>query len=153
MAKANGSAYSNFMPNFDMSAYMPDISSMKMPAFGFDVNAMMQAQRRAAETMTQIGQKSMECAQHLMQRQGEMVRESLSEGAQIMSEVMAAGTPEEKMAKQSELTKAAIEKAIANSRELVEMLTEANRETAEMFSSHVSQTMNEMRVTAPRGQA
>lgn len=140
MAKSNGSAQPSFSPFMDMTKFMPD---MKMP--GFDVEAVMQAQRRAGETMTEMGQKALSSMQAVMQRQGEMVRETMQESAGLMSEVMAAGTPEEKVARQTDMAKTAFDKAMANSRELMEMMTQANRETAEMMTSRFTEAMEQMR--------
>lgn len=151
MAKTNGSAQSAFQSAFspfaDMTKFMPDF---KMPMGAFDVQAMLQAQRRAAETMAEMGQKAFAGMQAVMQRQGEMMRETMQESTGLMSEMMAPGSPEEKVARQSDLARTTFEKCVANSREILDMVAQNNREAADMMSSRMSECMDDMRNACTR---
>ena len=111
----------------------------------FDMKAMVDAQQRTAEILSDMGKKSMASMQAIMQRQTEMVRENMKETTSFISQVMQAGTPEEKMACQNEFAKQSFERAMSNSRELVDMMTKANQEAAETVSSHMGEMMTEVR--------
>lgn len=148
MAKTNGSAQPNFPSFMDMSKFMPDMNNMKMP--GIDVESIAASQRRNAETFSELGQKTFACMQALMQRQSEMMREGLKESAGLFNEVMAAGSPEEKVARQTEIAKSTMEKAMANCRELIDMATQNNREAAEIMTQRVSAAMDELREACQR---
>lgn len=145
MVKTNGSANQHYAaPDFskmmDLSKFMPGV---KMP--GFDMEAMMQIQRRQAEMLTEVGQQVLHNAQALMQRQGEMVRETMQETAQMFGQVMTGGTPEEKVAKHTEITKTTIEKAMANGRELAEMASKSNMAAAQALTSGFTEAMDNLR--------
>ncbi len=155
MAKPNSSANNSnseqspqngFAQIMDFSKYMPNMASVP----GFDLEALMQANRRNTELFTQAGQRAMQNMQAIMQRQQEMVREGWQETASLAAQVMAGGTPEEKIAKQTEVTKASIEKAVSNSRELTEMLTKSNIETAEALTSCFTEAMDTVRTACSR---
>lgn len=155
MAKPNASANNSnseqspqngFANIMDFSKYIPNMTSVP----GFDLDALMQAHRRNAELFTQAGQRAMQNMQAIMQRQNEMVREGWQETASLAAQVMSGGTPEEKIAKQTEVTKASIEKAVSNSRELTEMLTKSNIETAEAFTSCFTEAMDTVRTACSR---
>jgi phasin family protein len=143
MAKDNTSPFA-FSP-FDMTKMMPD---MKMP--GFDMNVMVEAQRRTAEALTEMSQKTMMNMQAVMQRQSEMVRENMKETSGFFNQVMTAGTPEEKIACQTEFAKASLERAVSNGREIVDMMTRTNQETAELISAQMGETMNNVRNVCKR---
>src|SRR5262249_17219980 len=62
-----------------------------------------------------------------------------------MREVMAAGSPEDKAARQTELAKEAFERAIANMRELAEMVTKAQTEANEVITKRGTESLDEMK--------
>jgi len=62
-----------------------------------------------------------------------------------MTQMMAEGGPEDKMAKQTELTKDAFEKALAHMRELSDMVTKANHEAMEIVSQRVAESLDELK--------
>lgn len=140
-SSANG--FTNIM---DFSKFMPNMASVP----GFDMEALMQAQRRNAEAFTQAGQRALQNMQAIMQRSNEMARESWQETASVASQIMSSGTPEEKIAKQTEVTKASIEKAVSNTRELTEMLTKSNMEAAEALTSCFTEAMDTVRTACSR---
>ena len=61
----------------------------------------------------------------------------------MMSELMAAGSPEDKVAKQAELVKLAFEKALSNARELAELVAKSNSEAADVINKRVSESLEE----------
>lgn len=124
----------------DMSKMMADF---KVP--GFDVEGMLAAQRKNIEALTAANQLAVEGLQAVLRRQAEIVRQTMEEASSSMTEMLAAGTPEDKVAKQAELVKAQFEKAIANMRELSEMIAKANGEAAEVLSARVSESIEEMK--------
>lgn len=139
MAKTSGSAQFNmnsFSPFMDFSKFMP---SSAMP--GFNLEALVAMQRQQAEAMQQAGQRAMEAMQALMRRQTEMVRESWQETSSMMSEIAAAGTPEEKVACQTAMAKNALEKCMSNGRELAEMVTRTNMDAVEALSQCLTHAM------------
>jgi len=138
--------------DFDMTKFMDptkfmDMSKMmadyKVP--GVDVDAILSAQRRNIEAVTAANQLAFEGLQAVMRRQAEILRQTMEETSAMMSEMMTAGTPEDKVTKQAELVKAAFEKAIANMKELAEMVAKSNSEAAEVLSNRVKENIEEVK--------
>lgn len=136
MATSNGNPFLDF----DITKVIGDF---KMP--GVDVEALIASQRRNIEAVTAANQLAFEGLQAAARRQAEILRSSLEEASGYVNQVVAAGTPEEKAARQTELVKAAFEKAIANAREVSELLAKSNTEAAEILSKRVSESLDELK--------
>lgn len=137
--------------DFDVSKLM-DITKLtsdyKFP--GVDMDQLLAAQRKNIEALTAANQLAFEGMQAVLRRQGEILRQSLEQANSLISEVMAAGAPEDKVAKNAELTKAAFEKALANMRELAEMVAKSNAEAAEVISKRVSESLDELKLAVQK---
>jgi phasin family protein len=59
-------------------------------------------------------------------------------------------SPEDRIAKQAELSKQALEKGIANARELTEMVTKANTEAFNVINKRVTESFDEVREFAKK---
>ncbi|CAK0753927.1 Phasin [Azospirillaceae bacterium] len=129
-------------PFFEM-----DVSKMlaefKLP--GVDVDAIMSSQRRNIEAVTAANQLAIEGMQAVVRRQAEILRQTMEETGAMLTEMMTAGAPEEKVAKQAELVKSAFEKALANMKELAEMVAKSNTEAANVISRRVSESLEELK--------
>lgn len=134
MAKAN--------PFFDVD-FSKILSDFKVP--GVDVEAVLATQRKNIEALTAANQLAFEGVQALVRRQSEILRQSLEQASHLLQEVLAAGTPEEKVAKQAELLKAAFERALVNAKELTELMTKSNHEASEVISKRVSESLEELK--------
>ncbi|WP_448208101.1 phasin family protein [Azospirillum sp. sgz302134] len=125
---------------FDVSKVLGDF---KVP--GVDVEAMLASQRKNIEALTAANQLAMEGFQAVVRRQAELLRSSVEEASNYVNQVVAAGTPEEKASKQAELVKIAFEKALANMKELSELVAKSNTEAAEVLSKRVSESLDEVK--------
>ncbi|MEI8395943.1 MAG: phasin family protein [Rhodospirillaceae bacterium] len=129
-------------PFFEM-----DVSKMlaefKMP--GVDVDAILASQRKNIEAVTAANQLAIEGMQAVVRRQAEILRQTMEETGSILTEVLGAGSPEDKVAKQAELVKSAFEKALGNMKELAEMVAKSNTEAANVISKRVSESLEELK--------
>ena len=119
------------------------LSEFKLP--GVDLDAVLQAQRKNIEALTAANRTAAEGVQAFARRQGEILRQNLAELQAQFSSAVTAGAPEEKLAKQTDLAKAAFEKAIADMKELAELLAKSNTEAAEIVSKRVSASFDELK--------
>ncbi len=133
---------------FDLSK---TLGEYKIP--GLDVEAILASQRKNIEAVTAANQLAFEGLQAVIRRQTEIVRASLEEAGGYVNQVIAAGTPEEKAAKQAELVKVAFEKALANVKELAELVAKSNNEAAEVLSKRVSESLDEVKGALAKAQA
>ena len=129
--------FSKFM---DMSKMM---SELKMPSINFE--AMMTAQRKNIEACTALNQAAFESMQALMRRQTELARQGFEEMASMMNAIMACPSPEEKVIRHAEISKAAVDKCMANAREIAETLAKCNHQAMETVSTRMNEGLEELK--------
>lgn len=132
--------------DFDVSKlFNPSKLLSDMRVNGFDVEAVLAGQRRNIEAFTAVNQAALEGFQTLTKRQAEMVRQSVDEANKAIKEMLAAGSPEEKAARQTELAKAAFERAVSNTRELTQLVTRSQSEAMDLLNKRVVESLDEMK--------
>lgn len=133
---------------FDMSKMLGDV---KIP--GFDMQAIMDAQRKNIEALTAANQAAVQGMQAVAQRQAEILSQSMNEVSSVAQQLAGAGNPQEMTAKQAELVRKAFEQALANMRELAEMVSKSNTEAFAIINKRVTESMQELKglVTPKQG--
>jgi phasin family protein len=121
------------------------ISEFKLP--GVDVESALASQQKNIQALTAANQLAFEGFQAVARRQSEILRQSIEQTTAIVTELLAAGSPEDKVAKQAELVKSAFEKALANTRELAELVTKSNSEAADVINKRVSESLEELKAS------
>jgi phasin family protein len=124
------------------------ISEFKLP--GMDVESALASQQKNIQALTAANQLAFEGFQAVARRQSEILRQSIEQTTAIVTELLAAGSPEDKVAKQTELVKLAFEKALANTRELAELVTKSNSEAADVINKRVSEGLEELKAAAAK---
>jgi phasin family protein len=110
-----------------------------------DVDAVVAAQKKNIEALTSANQLAVEGMQAVAKRQAEILRQTAEELQKNMQSLMENGAPDAKMVKSTELTKVAFEKAIANMKELSEMVTKSNAEAFDVINRRVAESLDEIR--------
>jgi len=118
-------------------------SDFKVP--GVDMETMVASQRKNIEALTQANKLAFEGLQAMFKRQVEIVRASFEESTSVARQLVDNGTPQEKAVRQTELTKEALEQALANSRELSEIIAKSNAEAFELLNKRFFQVLDEIR--------
>lgn len=131
------SKYMDVSKMMDMSKLMGDF---KMP----NVEALMACQRKNVEAVTSANQMAMESIQTFVQRQADIARQSFEAAMAMIQAVMNAQTPEEKMAKQTDAMKDAMERCVSNLKELTDMATRSQYQAMDAISSRVSESLDEI---------
>jgi phasin family protein len=124
------------------------ISEFKLP--GVDVESALASQQKNIQALTAANQLAFEGFQAIARRQSEILRQSIEQTTAIVTELLAAGSPEDKVAKQAELVKSAFEKALANTRELAELVTKSNSEAADVINKRVSESLEELKAAVAK---
>jgi phasin family protein len=140
MAKSNNPFEYDFSGMFDMNKML---EQYKVP--GVEMDKMVEAQRKNIEAITAANKLAYEGVQAIAQRQMEILRTSMTEASKTMQDLAAAGTPEDRMAKQAEVMKKAFETALANMKELAEMGAKSNTEAMETINKRVAESLDEVR--------
>ena len=134
--------------DFDFSKMMDPSKMMgDFKMSGVDMEKVVSSQRRNLEALAAANQLAIEGMQAVAKRQAEIFRQVMEESSAAMKSVMAAGSPEDKAARQTELTKEAFKRAIANMRELAEMVAKSQGEAFEVINKRVTDSLDELRDT------
>jgi len=136
----------------DMSKIMADF---KMPNFSmpnFNMDVLVKAQRKNFEALTAANQLAIEGYQAVAKRQADILRESMEEMSKVSRDLVAADqAPDVRVAKQVELAKTGFEKALANARELGEMLMKSNTEACDVINKRITEALDEVKHSVGNG--
>lgn len=132
---------------------VPDMTKMmegmKMP--GFDAQAMMEAQKKNVEALMAANKAAAAGYQDFFKKQMAIFEETMST-AQSQMGSMEAGMSPDAAAKQAELMKVAMEKALANMTELAEAAKKANEEAFAIVQARVKESLAELQAMAKQQQ-
>jgi phasin family protein len=132
---------------FDFSKIAGDL---RMPQF--DMEAAATLQRKNIEAYTALNQAAFESFQALWRRQAEMARQMMEETMQTFQGI-ASCPPEEKVMRQAEASKVAMEKCLANVRDIAETVAKCNTQALETVSTRMNEGMSELRGIIKSGRA
>jgi phasin family protein len=111
-----------------------------------DLDAVAQTQRKNIEALTQANQLALEGTQAWMRRNLELARQGMEDLQAMMSELTKPnGSMEDRIARQAEISKKAIEKGLANFRDLADLMTKANSEAMNVLTKRVTESLEEVR--------
>ena len=133
-------ATANPYGNFDFTKFMADF---KVPAF--DIDKVMAAQKKNIETLASANKLAAEAAQGLFERQTTIVRENVEELTAAMQELLSAGEPKDKVARQAELTREGVERAVVNLKELNESVAKTNGAVFEILNKRFVEGLDEVK--------
>ena len=129
------------LSKFDMTKMLGDV---KIP--GFDMQAVMDAQRKNIEALTAANQAAVQGMQAVAQRQAEILSQAMNEVQSVAQQLASsANNPQEMTAKQTELARKAFEQALANMRELAEMVSKSNTEAFAIINKRVTESLQELK--------
>jgi phasin family protein len=133
------------IPNSDsLRDFQKMLGEWRMP--NFDMEAVAAAQRKNIEALTQANQLALEGTQAWLRRNLELARQTMEDMQAMMSDMTKpSGTVEERLARQAEFSKKAIEKSLASIRDLTELATKTNSDAMSVLSKRVSEGIEEAR--------
>jgi phasin family protein len=112
---------------------------------GVDATALVESQQRNVEAITKINQIAFEGIQAIMQRQSEILRETMDETTKAVQSFSKTDKPEDVWAKQADLLKDSYEHGLSNLRELTELSTKTNTQAADLLTHRVADGLNELK--------
>ena len=132
--------FSDFFSKNDFSKFFENYQSMP-----FDVQGFMETQRKNMQAISDAQQVTVENLQVIAQRQSTILSQMVEDNAQMAKEMMAEGTPEEKIAKNADLFKGAYERSVKSMNEISDMLNQSNQEASNIINKRVKATLNEVK--------
>ncbi len=136
------------MPDFGEFSRM--FADMKFPAMP-DMGAFVAATRRNMDVLAAANRVAMEGAQAVARRHAEIMQQSMAEMAEAMQTLSAAEPPQAKAARQADLLKKAYEHAVANMKELHDLMQKSHEEAMGLLNSRFAEALDEVKALAGKG--
>lgn len=121
-------------------------------AIPFDLQAVLETQRKNIQALSEAQQLAVENMQAIAQRQSQIISQIVEDNSKIAQEIMAEGTPEEKIAKNADLFKSFYERCVKNMNELNDMVATTNQEASKIINKRVSASMTEIKSSLDKPQ-
>jgi phasin family protein len=137
--EANPSPFA--IKDFDVSKVF---SEMKIPPLP-DMEAVLAAHKRNLEALTDANRVALEGAQAVARRHMEIMQSTMSGLTSSLQNISMTDTPATRAAKQTDLLKQAYENAVANTRELGDLIQKSNAEAMQKLNTRFSEAMSEMK--------
>jgi phasin family protein len=113
---------------------------------GVDLDAVIASQRRNIEALTEANKVAIEGIQAVVRRQFEIGSQTVDEISTIVRDlVQPTRSVEDRVAKQAEYSKQAIEKGLSNALEIGELVKKASTEAVNVLGKRVAESIDEVR--------
>ena len=129
--------------DFDVTKMMADFRFRP-----FDVEALMAAQRRNIEALSQANQLAVEGMQAVAKRQIEVARQAVEDVSALLRDLAQPASPEDRIAKNTEFAKQMLEKSVNHGREITMLATKAGTEAADVLRKRATEGLDEFRELA-----
>jgi phasin family protein len=133
----------DFSKAFDPFQVARTLTGFKAP--GADIQTVMDGQQKNLEALQKAQQVAFSGTLALLQRQADMLRETLEEVARTTQEAAKGASPEDITAKQAAAFQAAMDRGFAILRELTELIAKGNSETFEVINKRFAEGVTEIR--------
>jgi len=133
----------DFDPSKMTDEFMKMAKQFKLP--GVDMDSLIASQRKNVEAVTAANRVAFEGVQAVAKRQAEILQETMNEAASALDTLLKSGNPTDAAAKQVEIAKQAYEKALANMRELAEMVSKSNDEATQAINARITESLDEIK--------
>jgi phasin family protein len=118
---------------------------LRFPALIPDTGALMAAHKRNVEVLTNANRLALEGAQAVARRHMEIMQQTMTELSEHVRELATAEAPQAKAARQAELVKKSYERAVANIRDLSDLIQRSNGEALAVLSERFTEAMDEIK--------
>jgi len=116
---------------------------LKIPSF--DVKKIMEHQQKNLEAMAKSWQAMAGGANEIAKKQREIFEEAVKDVTAMVQTYKPGGSPQEIMAKQAEFAKKAMEAAIANTRDVAELVQKSSAEAFRIVQDRMKESYEEIR--------
>ena len=120
------------------------MGEFRMPEM-MNLEAFAAAQRRNIEALSAANRVALEGARAVAKRHMEILQQSMNEMTDAMRTLATAEAPQDKAAKQAELAKSAYERAVANMKELGDLIQKSNSEALGVLNQRFTEAMEEIK--------
>lgn len=130
-----------FLGEFDVKKYVTDL---KLPATP-DVEAVLATYKRNLEALSDANRVALEGAQAVARRHMEILQSTMTGLTERLKDISTTTAPAARAAKQTDLLKEAYESAVANTRELGDLIQKSNTEALHKLNNRFSEALTELK--------
>ncbi|HEV7546765.1 MAG TPA: TIGR01841 family phasin [Reyranella sp.] len=116
----------------------------------FDMTKIMEHQQKNLEAMTKSWQAMAGGANEVAKKQREIFEAAVKDVTAMVQEYKPGGSPQDIMAKQAEFAKKAMEAAIANTRDIAELVQKSTAEAFKIVQDRMKESYEEIRTTVDK---
>ena len=116
---------------------------LKLP--NVDVEAIVSHHRKNLEALEKSARAGAEGASSLLQRQREMLQDTLREVTDMAQSYRTPSNPQEIIAKQTEFARKSFETALKNAGEVAELVKKSGTESVDILRGRIKEAMEEIR--------
>ncbi len=125
----------------DFKKFFADLEMPAMP----DMEGFLAAHRKNMEVLSQANKVALEGAQAVARRHMEIMQQTMSELTETMKALAGSEPPQEKAAKQADLMKKGYERAVANMKEISDLIQKSNGEAIGLLNKRFTEAMDEVK--------
>ena len=111
----------------------------------FDMTKIMEHQQKNLEAMTKSWQAMAGAANEIAQKQRAIFEQAVKDVTAMVQEYKPGGSPQDIMAKQAEFAKKAMEAAIANTRDIAELVQKSTGEAFRIVQNRMKESYEEIK--------
>ncbi len=127
--------------DFDVTKMMAELKLPAMP----NAEVFLAAQRRNLETLSQANRVALEGAQAVAKRHMEIIQQTMSEMSDAVRVLSSGEAPQDQAARQIKLLKDGYSRAVANMKEIADLIQKSNGEAVEILNQRFMEAMDEVK--------
>ncbi len=116
----------------------------------FDMTKIMESHQKNLEAMTKSWQAMAEGASGIANKQKEIFEAAMKDMAEMAQSYKPGGNPQDVMAKQAEFAKKAMEAAIANTKDIAELVQKSSTEAFKIVQDRMKESYEEIRTSVEK---
>jgi phasin family protein len=116
----------------------------------FDMTKIMEHQQKNLEAMTKSWQAMAGAASEIAKKQRDIFEQAVKDVTAMVQEYKPGGSPQEIMTKQTEFAKKAMEAAIANTRDIAELVQKSSAEAFKIVQDRMKESYEEIRTSVEK---
>jgi phasin family protein len=116
----------------------------------FDMTKIMEHHQKNLEAMTKSWQAMAEGASGIANKQKEIFEAAMKDMAEMAQSYKPGGNPQDVMAKQAEFAKKAMEAAIANTKDIAELVQKSSAEAFKIVQDRMKESYEEIRTSVDK---
>ena len=134
------------LPDFDFTKMFAELKLPGLP----NMDVFVAASRRNMEMLSGANRIALEGAQAVARRHMEIMQQNMTEVTEAMKALSSIEAPQAKAAKQAELLKTAYEHAVANMKELSDLIQHSSGEALALINKRFAEAMDEVKTLAQK---